>query len=132
MGTVAVSAEEFAAVPPEAVFDRFGGSTGAGWLFDATCDRIAVGSVVTLRVPLGGAGPVDVLGRISALRRPTSLTVSHDQPWRGRIRLRLAPAPGGTRIRLHAEIDRRGLEWLMRRQGLPVPPAPRRAPGSAC
>ncbi|MFC5947751.1 substrate-binding protein [Pseudonocardia lutea] len=121
MGTVAVSAEEFAAVPPEVVFDRFGGGTGSGWLFDAACDRIAVGAVVTLRVPLGGPGPVDVLGRISALRRPTSLTVSHDQPWRGRIRLRLAPAPGGTRIRLHAEIDERGLEWLMRRQGLPVP-----------
>ena len=122
MGTVAVSAEEFAAVPPEVVFDRFGSGTGAGWLFDASCDRIAVGAVVTLRVPLGGAGPVDVLGRISALRRPTSLTVSHDQPWRGRIRLRFTPAPGGTRIRLHAEIDERGLEWLMRRQGLPVRP----------
>lgn len=121
MGTVAVTAEEFAAVPPEVVFDRFGQGTGAGWLFDADCDRLAVGSVVTLRAPLGGGEPVDIHGRISDLRRPVSITVTHDQPWRGRIRLRFAPASGGTRIRLHSEIDERGLEWLMRRQGLPVP-----------
>jgi hypothetical protein len=97
-----VSAEEFAAVPPEVVFDRFGDGSGAGWLFDAACDRIAVGAVVTLRVPLGGAGPVDILGRISAVRRPTSLTLCHDQPWRGRISLLLAPHTRGTRIRLAA------------------------------
>jgi urea transport system substrate-binding protein len=125
MGVVAVSAEEFAAVPAEAVFDRFGAGSGAGWLFDAACDRLAVGSVVTIRVPFGRGQPVDILGRVSGLRRPTSITIDHDQPWRGRIRLRFAPTPGGTRIRLSAEVDERGLEWLMRRQGLPVGgPAP--------
>lgn len=122
MGAVAVSVEEFAAVPPEVVFDRFGSGTGAGWLFGATCDRLATGSVVTLRPPIGAAGPVDVLGRISELRRPHTVAVTHDLPWRGRIRLRFDAAPGGTRIRLRAEIDERGLEWLMRRQGLVVPP----------
>ncbi len=121
METVAVSVEEFAAVPPEVVFDRFGAGTGAGWLFGAICDRLAIGAVATLRPPIGAAGPVDVLGRISELRRPHTIAITHDLPWRGRIRLRFAAAPGGTRIRLRAEIDERGLEWLMRRQGLPVP-----------
>ncbi|MET0190253.1 MAG: ABC transporter substrate-binding protein [Pseudonocardia sediminis] len=120
MGVVAVTAEEFVAVPPEVVFDRFGRGSGAGWLFDADCDRPVVGAVVTLRAPLGGTAPVDIHGRISEVRRPHSLTVTHAQPWRGRIRLRFTAAPGGTRIRLHSEIDERGLEWLMRRQGLPV------------
>jgi ABC-type branched-subunit amino acid transport system substrate-binding protein len=122
LGLITVSAEEFAGVAPQVVFDHFGRGSGAGWLFDASCDRVAVGSVVTIRAPFGGMGPVDILGRISAIRRPTSITISHDQPWRGRIRLRFAPAAGGTRLRLHADIDERGLEWLMRRQGLPVPP----------
>ena len=121
MGTVTISAEEFAAVPPEVVFDRFGRGAGAGWLFGAACDRLAVGAVVTMQAPIGAAGPVDVLGRISGLRRPDSIVVSHDQPWRGSIRLRFAAEPGGTRIRLHARIDERGLEWIMRRSGLPVP-----------
>lgn len=126
MGTLAVSAEESVAAPPDLVFDRFGAGPGAGWVFDAVCDRVAVGAAVTLVAPLGGAGPVEVLGRVSALRRPSLIDVTHDQPWRGRIRLRFAPTAGGTRIRLHAEIDERGLEWLMRRHGLPVP-----VPGAA-
>jgi urea transport system substrate-binding protein len=123
VGAVALSAEESVSVPPEAVFDRFGTGPGAGWVFDAACDRLAVGSVVTLRAPLGGAAPVEILGRISAVRRPSLIAISHDQPWRGRIRLRFAAEGAGTRIRLHAEIDERGLEWLMRRHGLAVRPA---------
>lgn len=122
MGLITISAEEFASVAPEVVFDHFGRGSGAGWLFDASCDHLAVGAVVTVRAPFGGVGPVDILGRISAVQRPTSITICHDQPWRGRIRLRFAPVAGGTRLRLHADIDERGLEWLMRRQGLPVPP----------
>jgi len=119
---VAVSVEEFASAPPEVVFDRFGAGPDAGWLFGASCDRVATGAVVTLRPAIGSAGPVDVVGRISDLRRPHTVTVTHELPWRGRIRLRFDAAPGGTRIRLRAEIDERGLEWLMRRQGLALPP----------
>ncbi len=122
MGAVAVSVEEFAAVPPEVAFDRFGAGAGAGWLFGAVCDRLTAGAVVTLRPPIGAAGPVEILGRISELRRARTIAITHDLPWRGRILLRFAAAPGGTRIRLRAEIDERGLEWLMRRQGLAVPP----------
>ncbi|MFP5021644.1 ABC transporter substrate-binding protein [Pseudonocardia phyllosphaerae] len=119
MGTLAIGVDEFAAVAPSLVFDQFG-RDGSGWLFGAACDRVEVGAVVTLRAPLGGGPPVEILGRISELRRPRSLTITHDQPWRGRIRLRFSPAPGGTRIRLDAEIDEQGLEWLMRRRGHPV------------
>lgn len=119
MGTIAVAVEEFAAVAPEVVFDRFG-RDGGGWLFGASCDRVALGEPVTLRAPIGDGPPVDVLGRISGLRRPHTITVTHDQPWRGRIRLRFAATPGGTRIRLDAGIDALGMEWLMRRRGHPV------------
>lgn len=122
MGTVVVAVEEFVAASPEVVFDRFGAGSGAGWLFGATCDRVATGVVVTLRPPIGACGPVEIVGRISTLRRPQLITITHDLPWRGRIVLRLTAAPGGTRIRLRAEIDARGLEWLMRRQGLAIPP----------
>ncbi|TCK21499.1 substrate-binding protein [Pseudonocardia endophytica] len=122
MEAVAVSVEEFASAPPDVVFDRFGAGPEAGWLFGAVCDRVTAGAVVTLRPPIGSSGPVEIVGRISDVRRPHALTITHDLPWRGRIRLRFDRAPGGTRIRLHAEIDERGLEWLMRRQGLAVPP----------
>ncbi|MEJ8280936.1 ABC transporter substrate-binding protein [Pseudonocardia spirodelae] len=120
MGALAITVEDLAAVPPEVVFDRFGTGDDGGWLFGAVCDRLAVGAVVTLQAPVGGGPPVEMLGRISDLRRPVAVTIEHDQPWRGRIRLRFDRAPGGTRIRLHAEIDERGLEWVMRRRGLPV------------
>lgn len=120
MEAVAVSVEEFASAPPEVVFDRFGAGPGAGWLSGATCDGVASGAVVTLRLPIGATAPVDVVGRISDLRRPHTVTITHDLPWRGRIRLRFAAVQGGTRIRLQAEIDERGLEWLMRRQCLAV------------
>ncbi|GAA1387348.1 hypothetical protein GCM10009613_22780 [Pseudonocardia kongjuensis] len=119
MGTIAVTVEEFAAVAPEVVFDRFG-RDGGGWLFGASCDRVALGEPITLLTPIGDGPPVDVLGRISDLRRPHGITITHDQPWRGRIRLRFTAAPGGTRIRLDAHIDEQGLEWLMRRRGHPV------------
>lgn len=120
MGTIALAVEEFVAADPAVVFGRFGRDSGAGWLFGAACDRVAVGEPVTLRAPIAGGPPVDVLGRISELRGPRTITITHDQPWRGRIRLRFTPAPGGTRIRLDAGIDERGLEWLMRRRGHPV------------
>src|SRR5581483_4852801 len=120
MGNIVIAAEEFAAVAPEIVFDQFGQLGEGGWLFGAACDRVRLGAVVNLQAPLGGGPSVEILGRISEVRRPLGLVISHDQPWRGRIRLRFRPARGGTSIRLHAEIDEHGLEWLMRRMGLPV------------
>ncbi|OLT12913.1 ABC transporter substrate-binding protein [Pseudonocardia sp. CNS-139] len=128
MGTLAVTAEDSAAVPPEIVFDQFGRVGEGGWLFGAACDRVALGSVVTLRAPIGGGPPVDILGRISGLRRPRLISITHDQPWRGRIRLRFAPVPAGTRIRLDAELDEQGLGWLLRRRGYPVPLYPASGP----
>ncbi|MEV1292243.1 substrate-binding protein [Pseudonocardia sp. NPDC049635] len=120
MGTISVAVEEFAAAAPAVVFGRFGRSGEGGWLFGAACDRIAVGEPVTVEAPIGGGPPVEILGRICALRPPHLLAITHDQPWRGRIRLRFADVPGGTRIRLDATVDEQGLEWLMRRRGHPV------------
>ncbi|MBO0872567.1 MAG: ABC transporter substrate-binding protein, partial [Pseudonocardia sp.] len=118
MGTLALTAEERINVPPAAVFDLFG-TTSAGWVFGAACDRVEVGAAVTLCAPLDGAGsrPVDILGRISRVRRPSRIEIVHNQPWSGRLRLRFDPDGSGTRVRLSAEIDERGLEWLIRRRG---------------
>jgi urea transport system substrate-binding protein len=118
MGTLALTAEERINVPPSAVFDLFG-TTNAGWVFSAVCDRVEVGAMITLRAPLDGAGamPVDILGRISKVRPPNRIEIVHNQPWSGRVRLRFDSDGFGTRVRLSAEIDERGLEWLIRRRG---------------
>ena len=119
MGDLALSVEQHVDASPDAVFALFGAGTGAGWLFDATCDRVAVGAVVTLRAPLGGsaAEPVEILGRIAAVRAPARIEIVHDQPWRGRLRLRFDADGAGTRIRLSADLDDNGLAWLIRRRG---------------
>jgi branched-chain amino acid transport system substrate-binding protein len=116
-------AEQHVNAPPEHVFDLFGAGSGAGWLFDANCDRVAAGSVVTLSAPIGGPGttPVDILGRISAVKSPLRIEIVHEQPWRGRLRVLFDRADGGRcRLRLFAELDEVGLAWLMRRRGSPV------------
>jgi urea transport system substrate-binding protein len=113
-------AEQQVDAPPARVFDLFGAGSGAGWLFDANCDRVAVGSVVTLSAPIGGPGttPVDILGRISVVTSPLRIEIVHEQPWRGRLRVLFDPADGGRcRLRLFAELDEVGLAWLMRRRG---------------
>jgi urea transport system substrate-binding protein len=119
MGGLALSAEQHVDASPDAVFALFGAGAGAGWVFDATCDRLAVGAVVTLRAPLGGpdGAPVELLGRIAALRAPSRIEIVHDLPWRGRLRILLAAAGAGTRVRLHADVDETGLAWLIRRRG---------------
>ncbi|MCX6462338.1 MAG: ABC transporter substrate-binding protein [Pseudonocardiales bacterium] len=124
MAGVALTAEQRIDAPPGAVFALFGGSTGAGWLFDASCERVAVGAAVTMQAPLGGE-PVAVLGRISAVRppdpaRPGRIELRLDQPWRGRLRVLFEADGGGTRVRIVADLDDTGLAWLMRRRGLPV------------
>jgi urea transport system substrate-binding protein len=121
---LALFAEQRIDAPPGAVFALFGVGIGAGWVFDAVCDRVAVGAVVTLQAPLGGRGAerVEILGRISVVRAPSRLEIVHDQPWRGRLRVLFDPLDGpggrtGTRVRLLADLDETGLEWLMRRRG---------------
>ena len=120
MGVLTLTAQEEVAAPPAVVFGLFGASSGAGWIFDAQCDRVVPGASVSLWVPLGEstAGPVEILGRIGRLQPSKLIEIVHDQPWRGRTVLRLARAGQGTRVRLHTELDRHGLEWLMRRRGL--------------
>jgi branched-chain amino acid transport system substrate-binding protein len=123
MSQLALTAEQHVDAPPAAVFALFGAGTGAGWLFDAVCDRVALGAVVTLQAPMFGmaAGPVEILGRISAVRSPSRIEIRHDQPWRGRLRVHVDPDGSGTRVRLIADLDDAGLHWLMRRRGFSVP-----------
>ncbi|MFE3060242.1 ABC transporter substrate-binding protein [Nocardia sp. NPDC059236] len=122
MVAIALHSEERMAAPPMVVFSLFGAGVGAGWVFDATCDHVSVGAAVRLQVPFAGpvSETVEVIGRIAAVRPPSLIEIVHEQPWRGRIRLRFEPDQGGTRVRLFAELDEPGLHWLMRRRGYPV------------
>jgi len=83
---------------------------------------LAVGSVVSLQLPLGGPqGPVDMLGRVTALVPPRQIVIALDQPWRGQLRVGLERiGPESTRVRVRAEVDERGVEWLLRRRGWPA------------
>ena len=117
MGTLVLSAEQHLGVRPEEVFALFGQGERAGWLFHARCDRLVVGSAVTLTAPIGGEVGVDLLGRISALAPPGRIEIVHDQPWRGKIRLTIDRHGEGSRVRLRAELDNEGLDWLIRLRG---------------
>ncbi len=121
MGTLVLSAEQYLGVRPEEVFALFGQGERAGWLFDARCDRLAVGSTVTLTAPFGGEVGVDLLGRISALAPPGRIEIVHDQPWRGKIRLTIDRHGDGSRVRLRVELDNEGLDWLIRLRGHQIP-----------
>jgi urea transport system substrate-binding protein len=119
MAVLTLTAHDHVDAPPPVTFGLFGAGAGAGWIFDALCDRVVPGAAVTLRAPFDGpsAGPVEILGRIGAVRPPSRIEIVHTQPWRGRIVLRFAAHAGGTRVSLQAELDSDGLEWLMRRRG---------------
>ncbi len=123
MATLALSAEQRIDAPPGTVFELFGAGAGAGWLFDATCDRLATGAAVTLRAPLGGPA-VDLLGRIARVRppgrSPGRVEIQLHVPWRGRLRMLFDAEGEGTRVRVVADLDEEGLHWLMRRRGYPV------------
>lgn len=124
MGGLALHAQTRIESPPDAVFALFGAGSGAGWLFDATCDRLGVGAAVSMQAPLGGES-VALLGRITALRAPGSspgrIDVRLDQPWSGRLRVLFERDGTGTRVRVVTDLDEAGLTWLMRRRGHPVP-----------
>src|SRR4051794_24519096 len=111
MGALTLTAQQDVPGPPQVVFDRFGAGAGAGWVFDALCDRLTTGAAVTLRAPLDAAGaPVEIIGRIGRVTPPSLIEIVHSQPWLGRLLLRFAPSGTGTRVRLHAELDDQGLE----------------------
>ena len=122
MGSVVLVADETVAAPREVVYGLFGARQGGGWVFAADCDVLAVGSVVTLQLPVGGAqAAVDVLGRVTSLIPPRRIVLALDQPWRGQLRVCLERAGArSTRVTVRAEIDERGVEWLLRRRGWPV------------
>lgn len=122
MARLVLRAEQWTAAPPAATFSLFGGGAGAGWVFDALCDHVAVGNAVSMRAPIAGFGGdgVDIIGRIVAVRPGSEIEMAHDQPWRGRLKLRFIPERGGTKVRLFAELDESGMEWLMHRRGFPT------------
>ena len=126
METVTVAAERTVALAPQEVFGLFGTARGAGWLFDARCDEVRPGAVVSLRLPLDGNGghAVDVLGRLVRVA-PAAIEIEHTQPWRGRLSLRFAPAGArATRVQVRAHVSVGGVEWLLHRRGLPLPEPP--------
>lgn len=123
MAGLALTATQRIEAPRDAVFALFGAGSGAGWLFDAVCDRVAVGSAITLQAPIGGA-PLAVLGRISAVRAPARIEVQLHQPWQGRLRILFDDDGAATRVRVVADLDDDGLQWLLRRRGFPVADEP--------
>ena len=123
MAVLALTVEQRIDAPPGAVFDLFGAGSGAGWVFDAVCDRVAAGAAVTLHAPLGGPSdqPIEMLGRIIRVRPPHPASgrveIKLDVPWRGRLRMLFDADGAGTRVRIVADLDDEGLRWLMRRRG---------------
>lgn len=126
MESLIVISDETVTGSPDSVYAQFGMGEGSGWLFAAEYDARAVGSAVTLRLPVGGASAtVDILGRIAGLAPGRQIVIAHDQPWRGRLRLRLQRADyQSTRVTVIAEVDERGVDWLARRRGWPSATAP--------
>jgi urea transport system substrate-binding protein len=122
MGSVVLVANETVAARPDVVYGLFGTREGAGWVFAADCDVLAVGSVVTLQLPVGGGqAGVDILGRVASLVPQRQIVIAFDQPWRGRLRVRLEQAGAdSTRVSVSADIDERGMQWLLRRRGWPA------------
>jgi urea transport system substrate-binding protein len=124
MGSLALAAEESVAAAPDEVFALFGAGGGAGWVFDATCDQVAVGAVLTLDLPIGGPDrpeTITVLGRITSVAAGRHIVITHDQPWHGRLRILFDEvAPGSTKVRLIASVDEAGVEWLLRQRGWPT------------
>jgi branched-chain amino acid transport system substrate-binding protein len=123
MGVLTLTAFEEVEAPPAVVFGLFGSGAGAGWVFDALCDRIAVGAAVMLRAPLDGptAQPVEINGRICNVVFGQRIDIAHEQPWRGQLGIRFKAKGFGTEVRINASLDERGLDWLMRRRGMATP-----------
>ena len=118
MQTVVLIAGERYPVPAEELFCSFGSGTDGAWLLGASCDSVRLGATVSACIPLGPDGAdVLLLGRISGCIPGSRITITHDQPWRGRIHLRFTNEPGGCRLRVSAELDETGLAWWMEQRG---------------
>ncbi|WP_052668597.1 ABC transporter substrate-binding protein [Nitriliruptor alkaliphilus] len=120
MGALTLSAHQTIDAPVAQVFDLLGSSSEAGWVFGADVQDLSVGSTIALLAPVGGTSgqSVEVLGRIAVVDAPRRIEIVHHQPWRGRLRLTLTPQGlGSTTVRLVAEIDEAGVEWLLRHRG---------------
>ncbi|TKV57299.1 ABC transporter substrate-binding protein [Nakamurella flava] len=119
MGKVVVSARRHTPVRRTELFSRFGSGDAGGWLFDCSCDVVEPGAAIMLSLPIDGqtGGPVVVFGRIGRIRYPSLIEIQHDQPWRGRLVVRMTDDPDGTLVTLQEELDEEGLRWLMRRRG---------------
>ena len=111
-------------LPVGQVFDLFGSSEGAGWLFGARSDRVAVGAPVRISVPVesGPGAAVEILGRFSRIRAQSLIVIEHQQPWLGALRVNFEPlGPSTTRVRVLATVDADGIDWLVRHIGVPLP-----------
>jgi branched-chain amino acid transport system substrate-binding protein len=107
VGSVVLVADEMVAARREVVYGLFGARAGAGWVFAAECDTLAVGSVVTLQLPVGiavrQARPDDPGQVVAALQRLRAIvprgSVELTDPHHIRQQLRLAEASvGGFRL----------------------------------
>jgi urea transport system substrate-binding protein len=118
MQTVVLVAGEHHPVSAAELYDSFGSGSCGGWLLDAVCDSVRLGSAVSARIPLGAGAPdVLLLGRIGKCVPGAKITIVHDQPWRGRIHLRFLDEPDGASLRVSAELDDAGLAWWMEQRG---------------
>lgn len=118
MQTVVLVAGERHTVPASELYASFGSGAAGGWLLGAACDGVRPGAAVSASIPLGAGSPeVVLLGRISRCVPGAKITIVHDQPWRGRIHLRFNDEPGGSRLRVIAELDDGGLAWWMEQTG---------------
>lgn len=116
--TLAATREVKAA--PDDVFSIFGSGASGSWLFDARCDAVRAGAPISMRLPSESLGdePVHVLGRISRVVPERLIEIAHDKPWPGRLRILIRPNyPSGSLVTITGELDRAGLDWVMRRRG---------------
>ncbi len=133
MGTVVLVEEEHVSSSPAAVFAMFGsGRADAGWLFGASCDRVAPGAVVRFTLPgnpsSGHLGGMLATGRVTAVEDGRRIVIRHEVPWPGRVTCTMSPDGAGTRVRVVAELDDDAIRWLLR-QGDPALPS-QREPGA--
>lgn len=109
---------------PFEVFNLFGSGCGGSWLFDARCDVVRMGVPVGIRLPSDGlsTGSVDILGRFGRVVPGRLIEIVHDQPWSGRLKILIRPGPdGGSLVSVTGDVDQKGMDWLLRRRGWPVP-----------
>lgn len=119
MATIIFSSDIRLALPPAALFERFGrGDESLGWLFGAQVGKLRRGSLVRLAVPLGGIDPVDGVARILKVIPNRRIELVHEAPWSGRVSCRFEPSDGGSHVRLTVEVDSATVAWIAEHLGL--------------